>query len=102
LLFTKSQDVKYYAAYLLYIFLFSNDIKRNNFLRNSEGLSIVPSIVHPTGSPIKPVPVLTNVAEGFLCPFSVHTLEPKYNGSGFIQVWDNYPSNERVAAFLTD
>jgi hypothetical protein len=80
-------DQKYYAAYLLYILLFSNEIKRNNFLRSTDGLILVPSLTRPSGTHIKPISVLANVAEGFLCPFNVHTLEPRYDPNGFVRVW---------------
>ena len=88
-------DLKWYAAQLLYIFLFSNEIQRNNFLRNSEDLILVPESKRCSAH-VKPINVMKTVAEGFLAPFNVTIMTPRYEPSGFVKAWMHYPSSDRV------
>ena len=51
---------------------------------------------------VKPINVLNTVAEGFLAPFNVTTMTPRYEPSGFVSAWKHYPSSDRVLSFITE
>ena len=45
---------------------------------------------------------MKTVAEGFLAPFNVTIMTPRYEPSGFVKAWMHYPSSDRVLQFITN